>query len=515
MIIEKKDHRSGRCLRNEPEGLDVLLNKSEVERDFKQVGYWRFCEKLQGGHMQVTKEFAFNFKGLNSKVGVLELPISLEVISAVTEIPRGQDRWFKNFKFDMTPCKEFLKPEFVDSNLNKLMSRSFVKDSYANLLTCIQRYFTCEGRYHKVYSYHKLLLHFTGKISLDFPFYLFRSLVTMCDKVQLKKEACETSLFHHGLVKLIVLHELQKIDREWSIFLFMSGFRNETGLGPQATRISSPAVSLWEETRSRRFIKLKARKQVKEPMRPLVIQDTPQKSQKKKVHIKEGVQEQSTGEMVQRRVTKSQLAREKGKTIIVDGSPASKGSLNDLLQAIDIKESPLVRSDLMEASKGKTKKAKTSKKLKFDDQASEFAFKPRRPVTRRSKEIQEAQPEASEIGEVAKLHEGLVVSSETSSKLHKNDRGKAVVSQQEECSFEELKKKLKLANLEISKLRKTSRKHAIKEAYFNKMEALWEDKTISVPKVDSCHAQYFTWMIPTIKEARYIRKVNAKLRTGI
>ena len=71
--------------------------------------------------------------------------------------------------------------------------------------------------------------------------------------------------------------------------------------------------------------------------------------------------------------------------------------------------------------------------------------------------IQEAHPEASVTGEVAELHEEPVVPSETSSQLHKNDRGKAVISQ-EEYSFEELKKKLKLANLEISKLRKTSRK---------------------------------------------------------
>jgi len=96
--------------------------------------------------------------------------------------------------------------------------------------------------------------------------------------------------------------------------------------------------------------------------------------------------------------------------MITKGSPASKGSLNDLIQAIDIEESPLVRADLMEATKGKTKKAKTFNKLKFDDQASEFVFKPRRPFTRHSKEIQEAQPETSERGEVAKLHEGLVVS---------------------------------------------------------------------------------------------------------
>lgn len=58
-------------------------------------------------------------------------------------------------------------------------------------------------------------------------------------------------------------------------------------------------------------------------------------------------------------------------------------------------------------------------------------------------------------------------------------------------------------------------KHAVKEVNFNRMEALWEDKTVSIPKVVSHHAQYFTWMVPTIKVVRYIRRVNAKLRTRI
>lgn len=104
---ERKEHRSGRCLRSEPEGLEIVLKKREVERAFKQVGCWNFCEKLQGGHAQITKEFALNFIGLTSKVGVIELQFSPEVISTVTEIPRGQERWFKNFKFDMTPAKNF------------------------------------------------------------------------------------------------------------------------------------------------------------------------------------------------------------------------------------------------------------------------------------------------------------------------------------------------------------------------------------------------------------------------
>ena len=46
----------------------------------------------------------------------------------------------------------------------------------------------------------------------------------MADKVQAKYEGCETSLFHHGLMKLLILNELQKIGRDWSSFLFINGF---------------------------------------------------------------------------------------------------------------------------------------------------------------------------------------------------------------------------------------------------------------------------------------------------
>ena len=66
--------------------------------------------------------------------------------------------------------------------------------------------------------------------------------------------------------------------------------------------------------------------------------------------------------------------------MIANESPTSKGSLNDLLQAINIEETPLFQAKLLEASKNKTKRVKPSKKLQFDDQVLEFVFKPRGPV---------------------------------------------------------------------------------------------------------------------------------------
>lgn len=489
-------------MRNEPEGLDITLKNKEVERAFKQVGCWNFCKKLQGGHAQVTKEFSLNFTGLKSKVGMLELQVSPNMISTVTEIPRGQESWFKNFKFDMNPCKEFLKQEFIDSDLNKFVPKSYVKVSYAHLLTCIQKYLTCEGRYNKVYSYHfKLLLHFTGKASIDLPFYLFRSLSKMCDKVQLKKESCDTSLLHHGLVKLIVLHELHKVGRDWHTFLFMSGLKNETGLSPQATKDLPTTTGHQTETRSKRFSKLKARKQVRESIKPLTIQDTPQQYLTEKTRVKERAHESSTGEGVQRRMTRSQVAKEKGKSVTIEETPVSKGDLNDLLKAIDIEESPLEQVELIESGKDKAKRVKASKKLKFDDQVDQFVFKPRRPITRKIKQIQEVLPSADETREVTQPHE-------------RKDKGKTVAIQEED-NMENLKKRLELANFEIAKLKKAAKKFAIKEAYFNQMQARWEDQTFQIPEVVDFSVQFRSWTVPAIKEAQFIRKVNTNLRSGI
>lgn len=105
--------------------------------------------------------------------------------------------------------------------------------------------------------------------------------------------------------------------------------------------------------------------------------------------------------------------------------------------------------------------------------------------------------------------------SETSLQLHKDDRGKAIITQQEEYSFKEVKKKLLSTNLEIAQLNERARKHAIDKANFKRAKASWEDGKVPRYEIVSSDDQYFTWTVPTIKEARYVRRVNGKLRTKI
>ena len=98
-----------------------------------------------------------------------------------------------------------------------------------------------------VYSYHfRILLHFVGKRFLDLPFYLYKILAKMSNKVQAKSEGNETSLFHHGLIKLMVLEELKILGRDWSSFLFVSGFEVDDitpKRTPKPIGIPSPSVA--------------------------------------------------------------------------------------------------------------------------------------------------------------------------------------------------------------------------------------------------------------------------------
>jgi len=55
----------------------------------------------------------------------------------------------------------------------------------------------------------------------------------------------------------------------------MSSFQSKTGLSPLAAKEPSTTTSPQAEARAKRVSKLKARKQVEESTKPLIIQDTP------------------------------------------------------------------------------------------------------------------------------------------------------------------------------------------------------------------------------------------------
>jgi hypothetical protein len=173
------------------------------------------------------------FNGTKTKVGMLEFDVSEHSISVATKIPNCGEKWFKAMSLNSSFSKEFLKPEYQEDNLSKGVPRSHMLECFDKMLRVIQRYFTCEGRFNMVYQYHiRLLLHFTGKEAMNLPFYLFRSIGKMSDKVQAKSKQVDTSVFHSGLIKMLVMEELRKTNTDWETFLTSSQFQLDVSPTP-------------------------------------------------------------------------------------------------------------------------------------------------------------------------------------------------------------------------------------------------------------------------------------------
>ena len=71
-----------------------------------------------------------------------------------------------------------------------------------------------------MYQYHiRLILHFTGKDEMNIPFYLLGSIGKMSDRFQSKSKIVDTSIFHSGLIRILVLEELRKRNISWKKFI--------------------------------------------------------------------------------------------------------------------------------------------------------------------------------------------------------------------------------------------------------------------------------------------------------
>jgi hypothetical protein len=170
-----------------------------------------FVKSFKGKTCRFEKEFALSFNGIGDKMGNIQFHVSEDIIVVATEIPSRGEQWFKGMQLDLSYCHEFVKPEFRNTDFGATIPRELILENHSNFLRVIQRFFTCEERFTRVYQYHiRLLMHFTSRKPLNLPYYLFRSLDKMDDKVQVRKYQGEPSLFHFSFINLLVLEELRK-----------------------------------------------------------------------------------------------------------------------------------------------------------------------------------------------------------------------------------------------------------------------------------------------------------------
>jgi len=103
-------HKGGEIVRDEPHDMQLIHSESFFKEAFQRMACLNFCHKMQRGHPEVSKQFALNFSGTKTKVGVLEFEVSEKSIYVATKIPDCGEKWFKSMSLNSSFSKEFLKP---------------------------------------------------------------------------------------------------------------------------------------------------------------------------------------------------------------------------------------------------------------------------------------------------------------------------------------------------------------------------------------------------------------------
>ena len=90
------------------------------------------------------------------------------------------------------------------------MSRKYFKKEWRPVLDVIHRYVTCEGRLSSAYIYHLRLMAIFISFPLNLPHYLVQSMSKMSSAIKKGPKNIGRSLFHHGLVRILIERELSK-----------------------------------------------------------------------------------------------------------------------------------------------------------------------------------------------------------------------------------------------------------------------------------------------------------------
>ena len=67
----KNSHKGAKLVRTEPVDMHLFEAEPMAREVFQRVGYLTFCQNMQRGHPEVTRQFSLHFDVLKTKVGDL------------------------------------------------------------------------------------------------------------------------------------------------------------------------------------------------------------------------------------------------------------------------------------------------------------------------------------------------------------------------------------------------------------------------------------------------------------
>lgn len=120
-----------------------------------------------------------------------------------------------------------------ERHVSRVFPFRYLQNTYAPLMKLIIKYFSCEGRFSRLYIYHiRLLMHFTRVRMLNLHYFICLKIEKMTTLVQRKPPHQQyNNIYHFALIKIVVLHQLSLLNVSWEDFI-----SHEVFTGPQVSQ---------------------------------------------------------------------------------------------------------------------------------------------------------------------------------------------------------------------------------------------------------------------------------------
>ena len=172
-----------------------------------------FISKFSDSNPEVTRVFALSLVDFQAEVGDLRFRVDERSVAVATGLSLTGERWFKYKRMDITEWRQLLKKPGQEVSFCCGVARKYFKKEWRPVLDLIHRYLTYEGRLSSAYVYHlRMMSAFIGFL-LNLPYYLLQSLFKMSAAIKRGPKHVSHSLFHHGLVCMLIDKELSKSNR--------------------------------------------------------------------------------------------------------------------------------------------------------------------------------------------------------------------------------------------------------------------------------------------------------------
>ena len=183
-----KGGKGGKHLREEPTSLAQLQACSLAMDCFRYQSCFRFYEMISQTqpHRELAHLFFLHLHDGRVNLTGVDFILSPLTIAQATGIPNIGEEWNKRQQIEKFHYEPYIKPGYM-RHLSRVFPFRFLKDEFSPLMKLIIRYFSCEGRFSRLYAYHvRLLMHFTGVRMMNIPYFMYRNIERMMIFVQKK-----------------------------------------------------------------------------------------------------------------------------------------------------------------------------------------------------------------------------------------------------------------------------------------------------------------------------------------